>query len=148
MSLPTAAIQTAALLRYRADIPLQGLLVGSVSPDWSIYDQGGVPTNKTFPYVVLFPITSQKGGAIAFGTDAVDTYVQVSAYTQTGASGGFSQARAIMKRIYDITQEKAFDLSASGFNQFSLMFDDEQEAPQQDGITQAIHHRYKLMSQG
>jgi len=145
MSLPTAAIQTAALARYRADTPLQGLLVGSVTPTWSIFDQGGVPTNKTFPYVVLFPILSQVGTALAFGTDAVDTYLQVSVFTQ---AGGFAQARAIIKRIYDITQEKAFDLSGSGFNQFSLMFDNEQEAPQQDGITQAIHHRFKLMSQG
>lgn len=145
MSLPTAAIQTAAITRYRADTPLQGLLVGSVSPTWSIYDQMGVPTNTVFPYLVVFPITSQIGAAIAFGLDSVDTYIQVSAYTQ---AGGFAQARAIIKRIYDITHEKAFDLSGSGFNQFSLMFDNEQEQPQQDGITQAIHHRYKLMTQG
>lgn len=145
MSLPTAAIQTAAISRYRADTPLQGLIVGSTSPTWSIFDQGGVPTNKTFPYLVVFPITSQQGMAFAFGTDAVDTFMQVSAFTQTG---GLSQARAIIKRVYDITHKQAFNLSGSGFNQFLLLFDNEQELQEQDGITQAIHHRYKLGTTG
>lgn len=148
MSLPTAAIQTAALARFRGDTPLQGLMTGAAAPVWNIYDQGGVPTNTSFPYVVMFPIMSQQGMAFAFGTDAVDTYMQVSAYTQTGASGGFSQARAIIKRIYDLTHKQAFDLSGSGFNQFLLLFDNEQEQEQQDGISQAIHHRYKLGTTG
>lgn len=148
MSLPTAAIQTAAISRYRADTTLQGLLTGATSPLWNIYDQMGVPTNTAFPYVVVFPIMSQQGMAFAFGTDAVDSYMQVSVFTQTGASGGFSQARAIVKRVYDITHKQAFNLSGSGFNQFLLLFDNEQEAPQQDGITQAIHHRYRLGTQG
>jgi hypothetical protein len=145
MSLPTAAIQTGFIARYRADTPLQGLLAGSTAPTWSIYDQNGVPTNQAFPYVVLFPITSQSGTALAFGTDAVDTFMQVSVFTQ---SGGLAQARAIAKRIYDISQGKALDLSGSGFNQFFLLFDNEQESPELDGITQQIAHRYKLMTTG
>ena len=145
MSLPTGAIQTGFITRYRADTPLQGLLTGATAPEWSIYDQNGVPTNRAFPYVVLFPITSQSGTVLSFGTDAVDTFVQISVFTQ---AGGFAQARAIMKRIYDITHEKALDLSASSFNQFFLLFDNEQESPESDGITQQIAHRYQLMTQG
>lgn len=145
MSLPTAAIQTALLARYRADVPLQGLLLGSSSPDWSIYDESGVPTNAPFPYVSVFPITSQSGTAICMGLDGVDTFIQVAIYTQ---AGGFAQARNIAKRIYAITHTKPLDLSASGFSQFFLLFDNEQEVPQSDGITQQIVHRYHLMTQG
>lgn len=145
MGLPTAAIQTGLITRYRADVPLQGLLVGATAPTWSVFDQGGVPTNQPFPYVVLFPITSQSGEDLSFGTDAVDSFVQVSTFTQ---AGGIAKARAIAKRIYDITQERALDLSASGFSQYFILFDNEQEIPESDGITQHIAHRYKLMTQG
>jgi Protein of unknown function (DUF3168) len=148
MSLPTIAIQTAMISRYRGDTTLQGLLVGSTTPLWSVFDQEGVPVSTAFPYIVLFPITSQSGTSLSFGTDAVDTFMQVSIFTQVGASGGFSQARSIAKRIYDITQMKALDLSSSGFNQYLLLFDNEQEVPQGDGITQLIAHRYRLETQG
>ncbi len=148
MSLPTGAIQTAFIARFRGDTTLQGLLTGSTTPTWNVFDGSGVPVSQSFPYVVVFPITSQSGQDLSFGTDAVDTFVQVSVFTQVGASGGFSQARSIAKRIYDITQEKALDLSSSGFNQYLLLFDNEQEVPQGDGITQLIAHRYKLQTQG
>ena len=145
MALPDGEIQAGLIARYRADAPLQGLLVGATAPEWSIYDQDGVPTGKVFPYVMLFPITSQLGTALAFGTDAVDTSMQVGVFTQ---AGGFAQARAIVKQIYKITQGKPLDLSADGFNQFFLLFDDKQELPQEDGITQHIAVRWKLMTQG
>lgn len=148
MSLPTPDIQAGFIARYRGDTPLQGLLTGSVAPMWGVFDENGAPTNQPFPYVLVFPITSQSGTARTMGMDAVDTYMQISIVTQTGASGGFAQARAIAKQIYKITHMKALDLSANGFNQFFLLFDDEQEMPQSDGITQMIVHRYKLMTQG
>ncbi|BCL83175.1 DUF3168 domain-containing protein [Ktedonobacteria bacterium brp13] len=145
MALPTGAIQTAFLSRYRADVPLQGLLVGSATPTWNIFDEGGVPTNQPFPYGVVFPITSQSGTALVMGRDGVDTYIQVSVFTQ---AGGFAQARAIIARIYYLTHQKPLDLLLSGFSQFFLMFDNEQEQQQSDGITQQIVHRYKLFTQG
>jgi hypothetical protein len=145
MSLPTAAIQTAFLARYRADAALQGLLAGSAAPTWNIFDEGGVPTNQAFPYVVVCPVTNQSGTALVMGLDGVDSFVQISIFTQ---HGGFAQARAIAKRIYDLTQTKPLDLSASSFSQFFLLFDNEQEMQQQDGLTQHIAHRYQLMTQG
>ena len=148
MSIPTGAIQTAFIARLRGDAALQGLLVGSTTPTWNIFDANGVPVGQSFPYVVVFPILSQSGEDLSFGTDAVDSFVQISVFTQVGASGGFSQARGIAKRVYDIVQEKALDLSSSGFNQYLLLFDNEQEIPQSDGITQLIAHRYKLQTQG
>lgn len=148
MSLPTGAIQTAFIARLRGDTTLQSLLVGSTAPTWNIFDSGGVPVGQPFPYIVLFPILSQSGEDLSFGTDAVDTFVQSSVFTQVGASGGFSQARGIAKRIYDITHEKELDLSSSGFLQYLLLFDNEQEIPQADGITQLIATRWKLQTQG
>lgn len=149
MALPTAAIQTAFLARLRGDATLQSLLVGSTSPTWNIFDAEGVPVNQLFPYVVVFPITSQSGTGLVMGLDGVDSFVQVSVFTQVGASGGFSQARGIAKQVYSLVHpNKVLDLSASGFSNFFLMFQDEQELPGQDGITQHIAHRYKLMTQG
>lgn len=145
MAHPTAEIQTGFLTRYRADTPLQGLLTGSASPTWNIFDSGGVPTNQAFPYVVVFPITSQSGTGLVMGLDGVDSFVQVSIFTQ---AGGFAKARSIAKQIYKITHTKPLDLSASSFSQFFLMFDNEQEMEEPDGITQMIVHRYKLMTQG
>jgi hypothetical protein len=148
VALPTGAIQTAFIARLRGDATLRGLLVGSTTPTWNIFDSGGVPVGQSFPYVVVSPILSQSGEDLSFGTDAVDTFVQSSVFTQTGASGGFSQARGIAKRIYDIVHEKALDLSLSGFSQYLLLFDNEQELPQSDGITQLIATRWKLQTQG
>jgi len=148
MTLPTGAIQTAFIARLRGDVTLQSLLVGSTAPTWSIFDSGGVPVGQPFPYVVLFPILSQSGEALSFGTDAVDSFVQTSVFTQVGASGGFSQARGIAARIYALMNENALDLSLSGFNQYLLLFDNEQEVPQADGITQMIATRWKLQTQG
>lgn len=148
MSLPTPDIQAGFIARYRGDIPLQGLLVGSAAPTWNVFDADGVPTNQPFPYIVVQPITSQSGTALVMGLDGVDTYMQVSVVTQTGASGGFAQARAIAKQVYKLTQNKPLNLSASGFSQFFLLFDNEQELSQSDGISQMVVHRYKLMTQG
>jgi hypothetical protein len=148
VSLPTAEIETAFITRYRNDATLQGLLTGAVAPLYNIFDQGGVPTNQPFPYVVIFPITSQSGEALSFGTDAVDVFMQVSVCTQVGTSAGFAQARTIAKQIYKLTHQKALDLSGSGFNQYLLLFENEQERPPTDGITQQIIHRYRCNTQG
>lgn len=148
MTLPTPDIITAALTRYRADTTLRGLLVGSTTPLWSIFDEMGVPTNRAFPYVTVFPIMSSSGTGLVMGTDGVDTWLQLAVYTQTGASGGFAQARLIMKRLYSLTQVQPFDLSGSGLNNFFCLFENEQENKQEDGITQQIVHRYHCMVQG
>lgn len=148
MAVPTGAIQAAFIARLRGDTTLQGLLTGSTTPTWSIFDSGGVPVSQPFPYIVVFPILSQIGEDLSLGTDAVNTFVQTSVFTQTGASGGFFQARGIAARIYALMHEKALDLSSSGFNQYLLLFDNEQEIPQADGITQLIATRWKLQTQG
>jgi hypothetical protein len=147
MSLPTIAIQTAAILRYRADSTLRSLL-GGAAPTWKIYDENGAPTNTPFPYIVIYPASSRSGTALTFQIDAVDSILQVSVFTQAGASGGFAVVRAIAKRIYDITHKKPFDLSSSGFTNFFLLFQSEDELPSLDGITQEIGVRFHLMVQG
>lgn len=144
MGLPTGEIQTALIARYRGDTTLQGLLTGAVSPTWNIFDQGGVPTNQPFPYIVVFPIISQVGTALAFGSDSVDTFIQISIFTQ---AGGFSMARGIAKQVYKLTNQKELTL-ANGFNNFFVLFDNETETPQADGITQQIVHKYMLKTQG
>lgn len=147
MGLPTIAIQTAAVTRYRADTTLQPLLAGA-SPIWNIFDEQGAPTNTPFPYIAVYPIRSKRGTALAFQTDAVDSTFQVSVYTQVGASGGLAKARAIAKRIYDTTHKQPFDLSASGFANFFLLFLAEEVVPTSDGITQEIALKFQLMTQG
>lgn len=147
MGLPTIAIQTAAITRYRADTTLRGLLAGS-SPIWNVFDEDGAPTNTPFPYIVMHAPSSKRGTAFSLTTDAVDSIFQIWIYTQQGASGGFAKARQIEKRIYDTTQKIPFDLSASGFSNFFLLFQDSQEAPPSDGITQQIIMQFQLMTQG
>ena len=147
MSLPTIAIQQAAILRYRADTTLRGLL-GGVTPIWKIFDEGGAPTNTTFPYMVLGVISSASGTALSFQIDAVDATLQTSFFTQVGASGGYATVRALTKRVYDLTHKKPFDLSASGFTNFFLLFENEGIVQPNDGITQEMAVRFHLMVQG
>ena len=147
MGLPTIAIQTAAITRYRADTTLRGLLAGS-SPIWNIFDENGAPTNTPFPYIVIYPISSTRGTAFGFTADAVDSIFHISVFTQLGASGGFGKARAVAKRVYDTTHKSPFDLSASGFTNFFLLFESEQTVPSADGITQQIDVKFHLMVQG
>lgn len=147
MGLPTIAIQTAALTRYRADATLRGYLAGS-SPLYNIFDENGAPTNTPFPYIVIYPISGTSGTALSFALDAVDSVFQVSVYTQQGASGGLAKARFISKRVYDITHKIPFDLSASGFTNFFLLFQSEDVPESRDGITQQIDVKFKLMTQG
>lgn len=151
MGLPTAAIQAGLITRYRGDSALQGLLVGSVSPNWNIFDMGAVPTRQPFPYVAVYPITSMAGAAMTMVLPAVDTWVQVSIYTQNDGvimARGFNQARKIAQRIYTLTDRQMLDLAASGFSNFFVLFEHEQELQEPDGLTQQIAHRYKFMTQG
>lgn len=147
MGLPTIAIQTAAITRYRADTTLRGLLAGG-SPLYNIFDENGAPTNTPFPYLVVYPISAKRGEQLTFALDAVDSVFQVSVYTQQGASGGLAKARSITKRVYDTTHKILFDLSASGFTNFFLLFQSEDVIPTQDGITQEIAVRFELRTQG
>lgn len=144
MGYPVPAIQVAIIARLRGDTTLRGLLVGSTAPEWNVFDADGVPVNQPCPYVVTFPITNQSGEDLSFGTDAVDTYQQVSTFTK---SQGYAQARAIAGRNYFLLHMKVLDLSADGFNQYLIIFDSDQELSE-DGINQHIPQRYKLQTQG
>jgi hypothetical protein len=144
MGLPTGEIEVAAIDRYRNDSGLQTLLGGPY-----VFDETGVPTNTPFPYLVVCQPSSTRGTAKAFGSDSVDTRLRVICYTQ---SGGFKQARAILKYVYDITQEKPFAL-ANGFHNFFLQFDNEIAAPAQvaplGGFpTQTVANDYRCKVQG
>jgi hypothetical protein len=143
MSYPVPAIQIAIIARLRGDTTLRGLL-GGTAPEWNIYDADGVPDNQPPPYVVTFPITNQSGEDMSFGMDAMDTYQQISAFAK---SKGYAKARAIAAVIYNLfCPNKPLDLSASGFNQYNLIFDNDQELP--DGIAQQIAQRYKIQTEG
>jgi hypothetical protein len=150
MAIPTEAIETAFIARLRGDTTLQGLLTGATSPLWNIFDANGVPTNQPFPYVVVFPIMTQLGEDLSFGTDARDTFVQASAFTMPGASGGMKQARDIMGRIDALFFSEGkgipLDLSSSGFNQYLILPDNAIERP--DEIVPSIDVRWKLQTQG
>lgn len=143
MGLPTGEIQTAVIAKLRGDATLQGLLTGAVTPYWSIFDEGGVPTNQAFPYVATFPIMTQSGTALTMATDATDVFLQISVYTQ---AGGFKSARAIAKQVYTLINRQSLTL-AGGFTNFFTLFENEQELAM-EGVTQGVVHRYKLMTQG
>lgn len=140
MGLPTAEIEAAAIARYRGDSTLTAELASTTA----VYDEGAVLTGQAFPYITVSTITSQTGTALVFGTDAVDTWLQVAVYTQTR---GFATARQIAKRVYQLTQQQSLSL-ADGFTNFFILFEHEQERQQPDGLSQQITHRYKLMAQG
>jgi len=109
-----------------------------------VFDEGAVPPGQAFPYLTVSTITSQGGTALAFGTDAVDTWLQVAVYTQ---ARGFAVGRQIAKRVYTLTQQESFALS-NGFVNFFLLFEHQQERQQPDGLSQQITMRFKLMTQG
>lgn len=147
MGLPTGEIEVAAIARLRGDTTLQGLLVGASSPTWNVFDAHGVPTNQAFPYLVVQEITTQSGSALAIGPtaqDATDVFVQISAYTQ---AAGFKQARGIAKQVYSLFHRQSLVLTG-GFTNFFLLFENAQEVPQSDGLTQGLIQRFKLMIQG
>lgn len=149
MAMPNGEIMAALITRLRADTTLVGLLGNPANPPGAIFDGGGgVPTNTPFPYIAVYIPTSQGGTTLAMGQDAVDSFVQISVFTQPGAGGGMKQARDIIKQAYKLTQAEPLDLSASGFAQFFLLFQNAQEQePTQDGLTPMIAHRYHLMTQ-
>lgn len=144
MGLPVGEIQTAAITRLRADVTLQGLLVGAVSPRWSIFDPGGVPNSQPFPYITVSEITGKVGTALAMGTDAADIYLQVSVFDQ---NLGFSRSRSIAKQAYSDLNKQSLTLSG-GFTNFFILFDNYQEVPESDGLTEHIATRFKTMNQG
>lgn len=146
MGLPTGECEVAFLARYRGDSTLTGL-IGASSPIWNIFDEGGVPTNTLFPYVVVVPITTKVGTALYMGGDASDPYMQVGCYTQ---AAGLKTARAIMKQVYSLTHGPIagqFTL-ANGFTNFLTLFENEVETQAPDGLTQMIVQRYHLMTVG
>jgi hypothetical protein len=140
MGLPTAEIEAAAIARYRNDSTLTAQLASTTA----IFDEGAVLTGQAFPYLTVSTITSQSGTALVFGTDAVDTWLQVAVYTQ---ARGFAVGRQIAKRVYTLTQQESFSL-ADGFVNFFTLFEGEQARQQPDGLSQQVTHRYKLMTQG
>jgi hypothetical protein len=150
MADPESVVQAATIARYRGDSTLQALMVGGSTPKWNIFDQGGRGEDDPviFPCIFLHPITGQPGRALAFGTDAMDLYVQVSIFTQ---SKGFQQARAIAKQVYTLTHGRvASDFTLTGFSSLATLFDNrqEQEKTESGVLTQQIVDRYKWIIQG
>lgn len=151
MSDTSAATQAAFIAKYRGDATLQGLMLGSSSPEWNIFDYAGSgQTTPTFPYVYVHPITASAGNLLTMGTDAMDVFMQVDIFTSQADVQGFSQARSIAARIYALTHGPVagqFALS-SGANVLTL-FDNRQELVEvTDQPIQRIVDRYKLFNQG
>lgn len=148
MSDTSEATQEAFIARYRGDTTLQALMIGATALPWNIFDQGGGGViTPSFPYVYVHPITMTLGTLLTFGQDANDFFMQVDVYTR---AQGFSQARKIAARVYQLTHgpvSGGFTLS-TGANVLSL-FDNRQELEEtNDGLTQHIVDRYKLYNVG
>lgn len=145
MADPTSVVQAALISLYRGDATLQGLMVGAVSPEWNIYDQGGSGIiTPTPPYVYLHPITNGRGTFMAMGKDAKDIRMQVSVFTQTE---GFAQARAIIARIHDLTAMPAgaTALTLAGFSHIWTWFENRNELEETtDVLIQHIADRYNV----
>lgn len=144
MGFPVGEIQTALIAAYRGDTTLQGLLGNPANPPGNVFDADGIPTNLPVKYIVVQPVNSQKGAAFAMGTDAVDVFMQVSIFTQ---ANGYATARAIAKRIYQLTDQVKFSL-ANGFINIMTLFEHGREMDQPDGITQGLIQEFKLWNQG
>ena len=144
MGLPVGEVQTSIVALYRGDTTLQGLLTGSVSPTWNVFDADGVPTNQPFPYIVVQQILGKLGTVFAMGTDAFDDYILVSVFTQ---AGGFSSARAIAKQADHLTQKTSLTLTG-GFTNVGTLRENYVEVAEKDGITQHIAMRYKAWISG
>jgi hypothetical protein len=144
MGLPVGEVQSAAISLLRADTTLRGLLIGSVTPTWSVYDADGVPTLKAFPYVVLNIVTGKLGTLLVFGTDAVDVYLQVSTFDQ---NFGYKRSRGIAKQVHADLEWLPLTL-AGGFTNVYLAVDNYNEIMEKDGLTSHIAQRFKLMVSG
>lgn len=144
MGLPVGEVQTAAIARLRGDTVLQGLLVGAVTPRWSIFDTGGVPTGQAFPYIVVSIITAKLGTALAMGTDATDIYLQTSTFDY---NAGFARSRGIAKQVHADMEAQPLTLTG-GFLNFFILLDNYQEIMQKDGLTSQVVQRWHLMTTG
>lgn len=147
MTLPTTAIETGYITRYRDNATLQGLLGNPTNPPGAVFDMNGVPVGQSFPYVVVGILTEQEGTSETMAVDGVDSYMQVSVFTQSGQDGGFAQARAIAAQIYALTNRQPLNLSAQNLSQFFAKFKSKSEEGK-DGITQHIPMIFHLMTQG
>ena len=151
MGNPSRPIQREAVARLRGDAPLATLLGSPTNPPGAIFDNGGAATNSPYPLIIVWPILSESGTALSMGTDAVDVYVQISVWTQSGGvDAGFDEAEQIAARIYGLFQPPAdpLDLSGYGFTNFFLLFQNQIPGEQDDGQTQKIDMRFKLMNVG
>ena len=144
MGLPVGEVQTSVVTLLRADTTLQGLLVGAISPRWSIFDSTGVPTLQPFPYIVLNIVTGSIGTLLVMGTDAVDVRVQVATFDQ---NIGFERSRGIAKRVHTLIEWQTITLTG-GFTAVYNAIEMYQEVPQKDGLTTQIVQRYKFMISG
>ena len=144
MGLPVGEVQTAIITRLRADATLQGLLVGSVTPRWSIFDATGVPTLYPFPYIVVNEVAGSLGTLLVMGTDAVDLRAQIAVYDQ---NTGFDRARSIVKQVHADLEWQPLTL-ANGFTNVYLATEMYQEVSQSDGLTEQVVERFKLMVSG
>lgn len=148
MGIPASAIEIAALARLRGDTTLQGLMTSATASPWSIFPFGSVPINQAFPYIACGVPVNQVGTADVMALAGVDSELQISVLTQTGATGGFHTAWQIANRVNALFDRQALDISASGFSNFFLKFQSAPEMPQDDGLTQHIPMRFRLMTQG
>lgn len=148
MALPTLAIETAALLRMRGDTTLQGLMTSGSAPLYSIYGFDGVPPLTAFPYIACGVPTTQNGSAETMDLQAADVFLQISVLTQTGLDGGFAIAWGIANRVHTLFDRQALTLVGGSASNFFCAFEQAPEQPQQDGLTQHIPMRFRLLTQG
>ena len=144
MGMPSGEVMAAAITLLRADTTLQGLLVGSVTPKWSIFDADSVPTLQGFPYVVSSIVTGKLGTLLVMGTDATDLFLQTMTMDQ---NTGYSRSRGIAKQIHSDLGWKPLTLTG-GFTNVYLALDNYLEVTQKDGYTTQVAQRWKLMISG
>lgn len=141
MALPQTEMVTAMITAYRADATLQGLIVGSSTPEWGIFDS--VPTNEAFPYVVINNITTNIGTGLTFDYNAHDMLIQIDVFSQYQ---GFNQARGIASRIDTLTNRQSFAMA--DFKNFFTLFNNSLQMVEPDGITRRVMLEYKCLTQG
>jgi Protein of unknown function (DUF3168) len=142
MAIPLSQIQTAAVIRAKADTGIQVAMTGASAPNWNIYDN--VPTLQSFPYFYVGNQTLKQGTALTMDHNAHDIFLQFEIFSQYP---GMKELQGIVNAIDAAFNQKPLTLSG-GFNNFYLLFDNYVEVTESDGITRHGSLRYLLMTQG
>jgi hypothetical protein len=126
-------VQGAIATKLKGDSTLMGLVTG-------VFDMAALPENQAFPYVTLADTTEVQDDTLDFRT--YDGTYLLHIWTQ---ARGFKQAQTILARVNILLHRQVLSLSSQ--SHIGTWFLNAQQIEDEDGITQHVAPRYRIVVQ-